>query len=370
MSRPPSPMLSVPEKKTAATELFRDRHFFNSAFFTDLREARASLSAPSSQATTQDAASRRALLLRYHRLLASARDDPCDFDDDLAFTWHDAFRPHLRRTAASLRFEKAAVVFNVGAASSRIAAAVDRAAEGGVKAACGEFQRAAGAFRAAGEMMEGEEEDTVDMGPEASAMLERLMLAQAQECCFERALAAGTSSAACSKVAKQAALYYEEAYASLVIPPLQNHFERSWVAHILLKAALFNAEASYRYAIELHEKTEIGEEIARLQFGINAIVDAKKAVRGAPGSLYDAASRLEQDMNQNLERALNENNRIYLLRVPAAKLLAPLPAASLVRSASLSEILDVKTETEGNVLNDRAGECTDAISTTVNWDLC
>uniref|UniRef100_A0A0D3F815 AP2/ERF domain-containing protein n=1 Tax=Oryza barthii TaxID=65489 RepID=A0A0D3F815_9ORYZ len=254
-------------------------------------------------------------------------------------------RPHLRRTAASLRFEKAAVVFNVGAASSRIAAAVDRAAEGGVKAACGEFQRAAGAFRAAGEMMEGEEEDTVDMGPEASAMLERLMLAQAQECCFERALAAGTSSAACSKVAKQAALYYEEAYASLVIPPLQNHFERSWVAHILLKAALFNAEASYRYAIELHEKTEIGEEIARLQFGINAIVDAKKAVRGAPGSLYDAASRLEQDMNQNLERALNENNRIYLLRVPAAKLLAPLPAASLVRSASLSEILDVKTET-------------------------
>lgn len=341
-------MLSVPEKKTAATELFRDRHFFNSAFFTDLREARASLSAPSSQATTQDAASRRALLLRYHRLLASARDDPCDFDDDLAFTWHDAFRPHLRRTAASLRFEKAAVVFNVGAASSRIAAAVDRAAVGGVKAACGEFQRAAGAFRAAGEMMEGEEEDTedtVDMGPEASAMLERLMLAQAQECCFERALAAGTSSAACSKVAKQAALYYEEAYASLVIPPLQNHFERSWVAHILLKAALFNAEASYHYAIELHEKTEIGEEIARLQFGINAIVDAKKAVRGAPGSLYDAASRLEQDMNQNLERALNENNRIYLLRVPAAKLLAPLPAASLVRSASLSEILDVKTET-------------------------
>ncbi|KAG8060130.1 hypothetical protein GUJ93_ZPchr0002g24877 [Zizania palustris] len=204
MSRPPppSPMLSVPEKKTAAAELFRDRHFFNSAFFTDLREARASLSAASSQTTTQDPSARRALLLRYHRLLASARDDPCAFDDNLSFTWNDAFRPHLKRTAASIRFEKAALVFNVGAASSRIAVDVDRVAEGGIKAACGEFQRAAGAFRAAAELMD-REEGTVDMGPEAAAMLERLMLAQAQECCFERALAAGTSPAACSKVAKQ-----------------------------------------------------------------------------------------------------------------------------------------------------------------------
>ncbi|VAI47390.1 unnamed protein product [Triticum turgidum subsp. durum] len=320
---------------------------------------------------------------------------------------HQQFRtkPNLKHTSASLRFEKAAVVFNVGAASSRIAAAVDRAAEGGVKEACGEFQRAAGAFRAVGQMMEGGE-GTVDMSPEAAAMLERLMLAQAQECCFERALAAGTSPAACSKVARQepdpyqgvvsgcrggrrdgveegvvagmwgegevgnllanwllqtefktpteseslpyaikAALYYEEAYAALVIPPLQNHFERSWLSHVQLKAAQFNAEACYRYAIELHDKMEIGEEIARLQFGINAVVDAKRTARGAPASLYDSVSRLEQDMNQNLEKAVNENNRIYLMRIPAAKLLSPLPSASLVRSASKSEVLDAKAET-------------------------
>ncbi|KAL6633901.1 hypothetical protein ACP70R_026572 [Stipagrostis hirtigluma subsp. patula] len=348
MSQPrsPAPMLSVPEKKTAAAELFRDRHFFSAASFTDIRDARAALSAASPNPQDQGPAFRRALLLRYHRLLFSARDDPCAFDETLAFTWHDAFRPHLRHTAASLRFEKAALVFNVGAASSRIAAAVSRATEGGVKTACWEFQRAAGAFRAVGQMMEEVEGGTVDMSPQAAAMLERLMLAQAQECCFERALAAGTSPAACSKVARQAALYYEEAYAALVTPPLQNHFERSWVSQIQLKAAQFNAEACYRYAIELHEKTEIGEEIGRLQVGINAIVDAKRAARGAPGAIYDSASRLEQDMNKSLERAVSENNRIYLMRIPAAKLLAPLPAASLVRAASLSEILDAKTETD------------------------
>ena len=51
--------------------------------------------------------------------------------------------------------------------------------------------------------MEDEEATTVDMSSQASAMLERLMLAQAQECCFERALAAGKSPPVCSKVARQ-----------------------------------------------------------------------------------------------------------------------------------------------------------------------
>jgi programmed cell death 6-interacting protein len=142
----------------------------------------------------------------------------------------------------------------------------------------------------------------------------------------------------------QAALFYEEAYAALITPPLQNHFERSWVSQIQLKAALFNAEACYRCAIDLHEKTEIGEEIARLQVGINAIVDAKRTARGAPGPLYDYASKLEQDMNKSLDAAKDENYRIYLFRIPSATSLTPLPAASLVRSASLAEILDAKTE--------------------------
>ncbi|TVU29064.1 hypothetical protein EJB05_20607, partial [Eragrostis curvula] len=341
MAQQPSPMLSVPEKKTAAAVLFRDRHFFNSAFFNEIRDLRAALSAGDSDPP----ASRRAILLRYHHLLFSARDDPCAFDETLTFTWHDAFKPHLKHSSASLRFEKAALVFNLGAVASNIAAAVDRATAGGVKEACAQFQRAAGAFRAVGEMMEGQGESTVDMSPQAAAMLERLMLAQAQECCFERALAAGTSRAACSKVAMQAGLYYKEAYDALLSPPLHNHFERSWISQIQLKAALFNAEACYRYAMELHEKTEIGEEVARLQVGLNAIEDAKSA-KGAPRLLYDSASRLEQDLKQSFEKAVNENHRIYLMRVPAGKSLAPLPAASLVRPASLSEILDTKTESD------------------------
>jgi programmed cell death 6-interacting protein len=60
----------------------------------------------------------------------------------------------------------------------------------------------------------------------------------------------------------QAALFHEEAYSALIAPPLQNHFERSWVSQIQLKAAFFNAEAYYRCTIDFHEKTKIGEEIA------------------------------------------------------------------------------------------------------------
>ncbi|CAN6317848.1 unnamed protein product [Urochloa humidicola] len=87
MSRPPAPMLSVPKRKSAAAELFRDRPFFGAPAFNDIRDARAAVAVPNPQA--QPPASRRALILRYHRLLFSARG-------------------HLKHAVASLRFEKAA----------------------------------------------------------------------------------------------------------------------------------------------------------------------------------------------------------------------------------------------------------------------
>uniref|UniRef100_A0A0A9F7Q9 Uncharacterized protein n=1 Tax=Arundo donax TaxID=35708 RepID=A0A0A9F7Q9_ARUDO len=51
-------------------------------------------------------------------------------------------------------------------------------------------------------------------------------------------------------------------------------------------------------------------------------------------------------MNRSLEKAISENNRIYLIRIPAVNSLTPLPYASLVRAASLSEILDARTEND------------------------
>lgn len=133
--------------------------------------------------------------------------------------------------------------------------------------------------------------------------------------------------------------------AALSVAPLNQHFEKAWIAHVQLKAALFYAEACYRYSIELHDKEEIAEEIARLKSGVNALSDAKKsAPRGAAQQLLDAINKLEANLNRNLERAMKENDRVYLMRVPPASSLPPLPTFSMVKPMPMNDVLDASRE--------------------------
>ncbi|XP_031263625.1 vacuolar-sorting protein BRO1-like [Pistacia vera] len=142
----------------------------------------------------------------------------------------------------------------------------------------------------------------------------------------------------------KAGLYYEEALAALNVVPLKDHFDKGWISHVQLKAALFYAEACYRYSLELHEKEEIAEEIARLKSGISALTEAKKSSRGAAAQLLDAMTKLQVNLNRNLERAMKENDRVYLMRVPSPSSLPPLPAFSMVKPMSINEVLDTSKE--------------------------
>lgn len=143
----------------------------------------------------------------------------------------------------------------------------------------------------------------------------------------------------------QVGIYYEEALAALSVAPLKEHFDKNWFSHVQLKAALFYAEACYRCSLELHEKEEIAEEIARLKSGVSALSEVKKSSsKGAAQQLLDAINKLEGNLNRNLERAMKENDRVYLMRVPPASSLSPLPAFSLVKSVPMAEILDASKE--------------------------
>ena len=142
----------------------------------------------------------------------------------------------------------------------------------------------------------------------------------------------------------QVGLYYEEALAALNVAPLNQHFDKGWISHVQLKAVLFYAEACYRYSLELHEKEEIAEEIARLRSAVSAITESKKSAKGAPAQLLDAISKLEVNINRNLERAMKENDRVYLMRVPSPSSLQPLPAFFMVKSVAMSEVLDAIKE--------------------------
>ncbi|XP_077212277.1 vacuolar-sorting protein BRO1-like [Tasmannia lanceolata] len=351
-------MLAIHEKKTTPIELYKPLRNYISLHYSEreaqtleddlqtLRQIRSDLEKSLPLSTE----SRRDLLQTYFKSLCLIESRfPISPDKDhintLTFTWYDSFKNSKKASLQNIHLEKAAILFNLGAVHSQIGLSVERSSANGLKIACNSFQAAAGVFSFLRDNESGKAVPaTVDVSAECAAMLEKLMLAQAQECFFEKVIADGKPSGLCAKVSRQVGLYYEEAYAALNVQPLNQHFERTWVSHVQLKAAQFYAEACYRYGLELHEKEEIAEEIVRLKSGISTLVDAKKSAKGVAASLLEAVSKLEANLNLNLERAMKENNRVYLMRVPAASSLQPIPAASLVKSTPMNEILDASKE--------------------------
>ncbi|KAL3338586.1 hypothetical protein AABB24_027622 [Solanum stoloniferum] len=356
-------MLTIPEKKTVSLDLYRPLRNYIVYNYSEreaqnleddlqtLKQFRSDIERGPNESSLP---ARRDLLQNYYKALCAVESRfPISPDQDhinsVTFTWYDAFKNKLKAAQQNIYLEKAAVLFNLGAVHSQMGLGFDRSSVEGRRQGSHSFIAAAGAFaflrdNVAMKASMGSS-NTVDVSVECAGMLERLMLAQAQECVFENSIAKGNTPGVCAKISRQVGLFYEEALAALNVAPLNQHFDKAWLAHVQLKASLFYAEACYRYSLELHDKEEIAEEIARLKSGVSALSEARKtSPRGAPQQLLDAITKLEASSNLNLEQAIKENDRVYLMRVPPASSLPPLAAFSLVKPMQMNDILDASKE--------------------------
>eukprot|EP00899_Mesostigma_viride_P016596 jgi/Mesvir1/24938/Mv16914-RA.2 len=265
----------------------------------------------------------------------------------VSFSWHDAFKPTKRVALPNIHLEKAAIVFNLATVHSHIALGADRTSADGLKIAAKNFQLSAGAFAFLREhlAMKLPAGTSPDLSTECAAMMERLMLAQAQECVFEKALADKKSAGVCAKLAAQIGLYYEEAHAMVSLPPLDAYMDKVWTTHLQLKAAQFHAEALLRMAMSHREQEDVAPEIARLTAASQILQAAKKKARGQGSPpLMDAVDKLEAAVTRGLDVAHRENNSIYLVRIPSNDALPPLGATSLVKSAPIGEELAARAK--------------------------
>lgn len=158
---------------------------------------------------------RRDLLQNYFKALCLIETRfPISPDKDhintVMFLWFDAFKQKQKASQQNIHLEKAAVLFNLGAVYSQIGLSCDRTTVEGRRLASHSFIAAAGAFaylrdNAATKASVGSS-TTVDISVECAGMLERLMLAQAQECVFENTIAKGSTPGVCAKISRQVSL--------------------------------------------------------------------------------------------------------------------------------------------------------------------
>ncbi|XP_042273520.1 rhophilin-1 [Thunnus maccoyii] len=195
------------------------------------------------------------------------------------FHWYDSLTgvPSCQR---ALAFEKGSVLFNIGALYTQIGARQDRSATAGIDRAIDAFQRAAGAFNYLKDNFSNA--PSLDMSGPSLCMLVRLMVAQVQECVFERVTLTTqdthfTSQLRLAQEAARVSDVYLLVQQTMTQPLMKDYVPFSWASMVQVKSEHFRALSHYYAAVALcdHMSSEEGDdcdeeaEKAFLQFYVN-----------------------------------------------------------------------------------------------------
>ncbi|XP_060890631.1 rhophilin-1 isoform X2 [Labrus mixtus] len=220
------------------------------------------------------------LLMEYYNQLyyLDQRFFPLHRNLGVHFHWYDSLTgvPSCQRTLA---FEKGSVLFNIGALYTQIGARQDRSATAGIDKAIDAFQRAAGAFNYLKENFSNA--PSLDMSCPSLCMLVRLMVAQVQECVFERITLTTrdthfTSQLRLAQEAARVSDVYLLVQQTMTQPLMKDYVPFSWASMVQVKSEHFRALSHYHAAVALCEHTLSAEdgsdeeaEKAFLQFYVN-----------------------------------------------------------------------------------------------------
>lgn len=166
-----------------------------------------------------------------------------------------------------------------------------------------------------------------DMDPMTMECLEQLLLAQAQECFWQKAVKDGLKDLIIARLAAKVSDLYSAA-ADWGIK--SETISSEWIHHMSTKHHHFAAAAQYRAACDCLEKRKYGEEIARLQDSLACANEGLKEVRYISKTVAGDLSGLKSKIQEDLKRAQKDNDMIYLIPVPPKAQLKPLDRASMV----------------------------------------
>lgn len=255
------------------------------------------------------------------------------------FVWYPALGYHTNRAQSenNLRFELANVLFNLAAMYSQIALSSNRVSSEGLKSSASNFCFAAGTINYLKEHIMPELRSTPpeDMDTQTLESLEALMLAEAQECFWQKAVKDGLKDASIAKLAARVSDLYSTAGDWAL---KSDSVSSEWIHHMNAKHHHFAAAAQYRAACDCLEKTKYGEEVARLRDSLNCVNEALKEGRYINKAVLNDLNGLKNRVTEDFKRAERDNDKIYLIPEPAKAELKILERANMVASKVPREV--------------------------------
>ncbi|KAI0689995.1 BRO1-domain-containing protein [Cytidiella melzeri] len=276
------------------------------------------------------------------------------FDIGLEIAYAPVFSPGaIPVTLKNLTFERTGVLFNLAALYSQLASAEDRTTPQGLKQMIAHLQAAAGVFRymisfATPSLRNSvaEEDMPLDLADSFLASLESLMLAQAQEGVWQRAVQDNYKNGIVAKLAAKVSTLYGDALRQIKDSPIpiKHVFPAGWLAHLETKEQHFAGVSQFRKSVDDLEANRYGHEIARLTLANSAVRrghEIGRKGRVMPPVLKDIQA-LVDIFQANLTRAERDNDLIYHHEVPAASSLPQIKEISMVQSLGLEALTDPK----------------------------
>lgn len=239
----------------------------------------------------------------------------------------------------NLRFELSNVLYNLAALYSQLAVSVNRSTSDGLKSACNYLCQAAGVLshirtEIIPDMRSMPPEDMDTMTLES---LQQLMLAQAQECFWSKAVKDGLKDGLIAKLAAKVSDFYDQA---AEFGTKSDTISTEWIHHMTAKHHHFAAAAQYRASRECLEKQKYGEEVARLRDSLMCVNEALKESRWINKTVLGDLNGLRSRVTEDLKRAEKDNDVIYLMTVPPKSELRTLDRAGMATARVPKEVSD------------------------------
>ncbi|CAG8461462.1 7083_t:CDS:10 [Funneliformis caledonium] len=278
----------------------------------------------------------------YGQLVFIGSKFPIDFG--IEFPWYSAFSDEKRPIShRNFYYEKACVLFNIGAMYSQLGVSENRTTPEGVKRACQHFQYAAGCFKHLNEVIVAEMRiaPPLDLSSDMLKVLTNTMLAQAQECFWQKAVHDKYKDGTVAKLANQVSIYYDHAHEiASNNSEIANILGQGWLTHLQVKSWHFHAAAEFRKSSECISQNKYGEEISRLQVSQDYIKKGLDQCRHLREAVIKDLESVQTAVQSNLKRAQKDNDIIYLQMVPSASSLTSIGKANMANPNIPPEVQD------------------------------
>ncbi|PVF99793.1 putative pala protein [Serendipita vermifera] len=298
------------------------------------------------------------IILKYHaQLVLMMTKLPVDIN--LSITYYHAFQASQPPvTLSNLAYERVCILFNLAALFCQLAEAQNRTGTDGLKRASAFYQNAAGTFTY---ILDSAMPPFVaslthpmsssDLSKPIVKALEYLMLAQAAECYWAKAVMDNLRNGTIARLSMQVASFYSIAHSTIQGAPTHvgAALPPTWMAHLQTKQYHFEAAAQIRKSMDESENSRYGIELARLA---NARIFARKgqesARKGVGQTISEDINTLCAWIEDQTTKAGRDNDYIYHQEVPPISALEIIEPANLVNSAVLSGLRDPQTSLNGD----------------------